>query len=123
MLKAILGRRLEILAGFGSLRKAAQKRLASAKGFGEALAIIRAIQPETVAEVDSRVASLAAEPGGLAPERWVTGDDLIGLGWTPGPGFARVLEDAYDLQLEGSAGDRAELLEHLATSGVNKGGR
>ncbi|MGD1917342.1 MAG: hypothetical protein ACFCBV_14305, partial [Phycisphaerales bacterium] len=78
---------------------------------------------EIAAQVDARVAALAAAPGGLAPEHWVTGDDLLALGWMPGPDFARVLEDAYDRQLEGSAADRGELLEHLATLGVNKGGR
>ncbi|MEO1280038.1 MAG: hypothetical protein AAFV77_13845, partial [Planctomycetota bacterium] len=116
-------RRLDVIERFAQMGKAGQKRLASVRGFADALTLVRAERDEIAARVDARVAELAAEPGGLAPEPWVTGDDLIELGWTPGPDFARVLEDAYDRQLEGSAPDRGELLEHLATLGVNRDGR
>ena len=122
MLWAILRRRLEVIGRFAQLSKASQKRLASSRGFNEAMGLVRAEQDDLAAGVDARVAALAAEPGGLAPNRWVSGDDLIELGWTPGPDFARVLEYAYDRQLEGSAVDRGELLEHLATLGVKKSG-
>ncbi|MEQ8875962.1 MAG: CCA tRNA nucleotidyltransferase [Phycisphaerales bacterium] len=122
ILSACLARRLEVLAGYEEMGKARQKRLAASAGFREALAVIRAEDPGLERGVAERVEALAAEPGGLAPDRWVTGDDLISLGWRPGPGFARVLEDLYDLQLAGEAPDRASLLEHLAAMGVEPDG-
>lgn len=117
-----LNRRLSILEEFGGLSKAGQKRLAASAGFEHALGIVASESPDLAGEVAGRVAALAAEPGGLAPARWVTGGDLIDLGWQPGPVFARVLEVLYDLQLGGVAADRAALLEHLARLSVNDDG-
>lgn len=122
ILSACLARRLEVLARFESLGKARQKRLAASVGFDEALAVIRAEDPDLARAVGERVEALAADPGGLAPDRWVTGDDLISQGWRPGPGFARILEDLYDLQLAGKAPNRAALLEHLGAMGVEPDG-
>lgn len=117
-----LNRRLAILEQFVGLSKAGQKRLAASAGFAPALSIVEAESPGLALDVTSRVAALSAEQGGLSPDRWVTGSDLIGLGWPPGPVFARVLENLYDLQLGGEATDRTALLEHLARLGVNDDG-
>lgn len=117
-----LNRRLAILEQFGGLGKAGQKRLAVSAGFEPALGIVAIESPDIAEKVARQVAALAAEPGGLAPDRWVTGSDLVDLGWQPGPVFARVLEGLYDLQLGGEATDRAALLEHLARLGVEDGG-
>lgn len=121
-LVATLDRRLRILREFMDLGKAGQKRLAASAGFAEALEIVAVEDAQVARTVGQRVESLASEPGGLAPARWVTGDDLVALGWSPAPEFARVLETLYDRQLDGSAADRAALLEHLATLGVNRSG-
>lgn len=37
----------------------------------------------------------------VAPRPFITGDDLVALGLTPGPAFKHVLDDVYDAQLEG----------------------
>lgn len=113
-----LDRRLSILEEFGGLGKAGQKRLAASPAFDSALAIVGIERPELARAVSERVSALSQEAGGLAPARWVTGDDLVSLGWSPGPVFARVLEELYDQQLGGQASDRGALLEHLARQGV-----
>jgi poly(A) polymerase len=46
-----------------------------------------------------RLRNLAA--GDHRPAPWLRGRDLIALGYTPGPGFRRILDEAYDAQLEG----------------------
>ncbi|OAB58299.1 hypothetical protein AY599_11335 [Leptolyngbya valderiana BDU 20041] len=122
LLTACLTRRLEILDGFEQRSKAAQKRLASSDGFGDALMILQAEDATLARAVTQRVEALASETGGLAPPRWVTGDDLVSKGWQPGPGFARVLEALYDLQLGGEAPNRDALLEHLASLSVQTDG-
>ena len=116
----ILTLRIAILDDFLQAGKAGQKRMAAAAGFADALSIVRTEEPGVGEAVAGRVSDLAAEPGGLAPARWVTGDDLVARGWQPGPDFARILENLYDLQLEGSVTDRDDLLEQLATLGVNE---
>ena len=47
----------------------------------------------------------------IAPPPLISGDDLIGLGLTPGPLFKRVLDAVYDAQLEGGLRDKPEALE------------
>ncbi len=51
---------------------------------------------------------------GVAPTPLVTGDDLIRLGRKPGPVFGRLLEEAYDAQLEGRLVNREAALGWLA---------
>ncbi len=41
------------------------------------------------------------EPEEIRPKRLLTGDDLIGLGYPPGPQFAKILTVVEDAQLEG----------------------
>lgn len=122
ILEACLIRRIEVLGDFEHAGKARQKRLASSAGFEEAMAVISTENPKQSRSIQERVQVLAAEPGGLAPEPWVTGEDLIARGCQPGPDFARVLEALYDRQLAGGASDRNALLEHLAAMSVESDG-
>ena len=55
-------------------------------------------------------AKFASEP--VLPPPLVTGRDLIALGHQPGPHFSKLLQNAYDRQLEGLA-DKASLLAAL----------
>jgi tRNA nucleotidyltransferase/poly(A) polymerase len=50
-------------------------------------------------------------PEELRPPRLVTGDDLIAMGYAPGPDFSRMLEVAEDAQLEASIQSKEEGLE------------
>jgi hypothetical protein len=90
---------------------AGQKRLAARAWFGEALTVLRAEDPVGAADLQARVGELAATPGGLHPEPWVTGDDLIAMGTTPGPRFKVILDRVYDAQLEGRVQNQGEALE------------
>jgi tRNA nucleotidyltransferase/poly(A) polymerase len=64
-----------------------------------------------VALIEQDAAALEAD--GVAPEPFVSGDDLIRLGRKPGPDFRRLLEEVYDAQLEGRVASRDDALELL----------
>ena len=51
-----------------------------------------------------------------APARLINGDDLVKLGFPPGPIFNRILQAVEDLQLEGVLHTREEALEHVKTA-------
>lgn len=87
---------------------ARQKRLASQVEFQEAMAILQTIEPREFVDIRHHTAALAET--GLEPTPLIDGNDLAGLGLTPGPLFGRVLEAVYDAQLEGSVGDRQAAL-------------
>ena len=92
------------------LTKARRKRAAASGWFAGAKGLARARRPEVCSRIEAEVEALGAEPGGLAPPPFVTGDDLIAAGLTPGPRFGKWLEDAYDAQLEGRISGRGEAL-------------
>ena len=46
----------------------------------------------------------------VKPAALVTGDDLIGLGFTPGPAFREILDEVYDAQLEGRVPSKPQAL-------------
>ncbi len=109
-----------IATGWGSMREARRMRLASRGTFGSSLRLVGVDEPGLAVEVGAEVERLAGRPGGLRPSPLITGDDLIGLGLAPGPGFARWLEAVYDAQLEGEVSSREEALglaERLARGG------
>jgi len=45
-------------------------------------------------------------PEQLRPPRLIGGDDLIEMGFTPGPAFKAILKEVEDLQLDGELHDR-----------------
>ncbi len=59
---------------------ARQKRVAAASWFGEALVFARAARPEVAAAVEERIRHLAGTAGGLSPQPFLTGDDLVAAG-------------------------------------------
>jgi poly(A) polymerase len=48
-----------------------------------------------------------------APSPLISGEDLIALGYAPGPIFGKILQAIEDLQLEGILRTREEALEHI----------
>ena len=46
----------------------------------------------------------------------ITGDDLIRMGYQPGPIYKEILQSIEDLQLEGHINTREEALEHVKSS-------
>lgn len=85
-----------------------QKRMAASRGFGWALEIVRAGDAAAAEEIERRVEELKGLFGGIAPKPFVSGDDLVASGLSPGPAFRTVLERVYDEQLEGRIGSPAE---------------
>ena len=55
-------------------------------------------------------------PEQVRPERLLTGDDLISMGFQPGPEFARALREIEDAQLEGQLQTKEEAKEYVAKS-------
>lgn len=108
-------------AGFrGSWRElsvAMKKRCAAEEGFCDALALVAATHPAMAEAIGREVEGLAASD--LAPPPLVSGDDLVALGFLPGPDFRRILDAVYDAQLEGrveSRDDAVALARTLAQS-------
>lgn len=99
-----------IAAEWRALSKAARKRLASSPCFRAALDVHAGCDLGSSRSVRSEVDALAQEEGGLAPMPFVRGDDLVQMGFVPGPAFKRVLDGVYDLQLEGQVIDPAAAL-------------
>jgi putative nucleotidyltransferase with HDIG domain len=58
----------------------------------------------------------AAEPTQIRPTPLITGEDLIALGYRPGPDFRRMLNLVEDAQLEGRVQSREEALQMIADS-------
>jgi len=105
---AILRHVAELREGWGSSPVAKQKRTAASRGFPWAVEILRTLDASVAAGIDRRVAELAGMHGGLAPKPYVTGDDLVEAGFSPGPAFRTVLDRVYDEQLEGRIGSPTE---------------
>lgn len=103
---------------WGNLGVAARKRAAAGPWFQGAMALLRAGWQPAADRVAQDVRTLAATPGGLAPEPWVSGHDLIALGLSPGPAFKGILDRVYDSQLDGTLGDRQAALELARRLGV-----
>jgi poly(A) polymerase len=67
------------------------------------------IERERIAALLPELEELVKEE--VAPPPFLTGDDLTGAGFSPGPIFRRILERVYDAQLEGRIADRSQALE------------
>lgn len=103
-----------------SLSVARQKRLAGATGPGpvEALAILAIRNPALATRITRRIDDLAHTPSGVRPVPLLTGDDLVAMGYSPGPGFKGTLDRVYDAQLEDRVSTREEAMELARTLGV-----
>lgn len=105
---AVLGHVAELRSGWFALPMSKQKRLGAARGFLWAIEIVRSEDPPMAEAIDRRVEELARSFGGLAPKAFVTGDDLVAIGLSPGPAFRTVLDRVYDDQLEGRVGSATQ---------------
>lgn len=102
---------LPLLEHWQNMRLAAFKRLL-AHAWSDELLVLYATghaDDEQATLLTQRLRELKAQP--LAPDRFVTGDDLILLGAQPGVLFKTWLEELYDRQLENEFPDRASALE------------
>jgi len=119
---AILRLVAELRHGWKALPVSKQKRTASSRGFLWAVEIVRAFDAPAAEGIELRVRELAGLHGGLAPTPFVTGDDLVASGMSPGPAFRTVLDRVYDEQLEGRIGSASEGLARAAQVSRELGG-
>jgi hypothetical protein len=105
---------LETLSGervaFASLGVAEQKRLFASRASRDARMILAVQRPDKEAAIGALYARLEGSPSGIAPEAFMDGSDLIGMGFRPGPVFKGVLDAVYDAQLEDRIGSKKEAL-------------
>jgi poly(A) polymerase len=97
------------------MRVAKLKRFMARPGFEEEMELHRVDCQSSHAMLDNyeflhrKQEEFANEP--LIPPPLVKGEDLIALGWTPGPKFKEVLEAVQTRQLEGTLTTREEAME------------
>lgn len=121
LLRATLDVFFELERSWVGLSVAGRKRLIARSGFRGALGAMAGRDAQRWELIRREVVELGNTPQGIAPEPILKGDDLIGLGLSPGPGFARLLNRVYDEQLEGRVQDRAsaeDFVRKLIGSGI-----
>jgi len=93
----------------GRMRESTRKRFLRQPRMAERLELLRL--DSTMSHGDLSLYQLAREklselsPEELRPPKLVTGDDLIAMGYAPGPRFKQILEAVEDAQLEGQLAD------------------
>ena len=96
------------LGAWETLGVAKKKRLASAKRFPGALAILQSEDRPMFVFVKQAIAQLVKT--GLSPDPLLRGDDLVDLGIPPSEAIGTILEALYDAQLEGGIRSREEAI-------------
>jgi len=51
----------------------------------------------------------------IRPPRLLSGNDLIAMGFAPGPHFKSILKDVEDLQLDGALVSRDDAIDYVRT--------
>jgi poly(A) polymerase len=101
----------------GRMKETTLKRFLRLPGFEEHLALHRADSLAShghLSTYDFLQTKLAETPvENIRPAALVTGDDLIGAGYSPGPRFREILEAVEDRQLEGRLVTREAALEFV----------
>jgi putative nucleotidyltransferase with HDIG domain len=99
------------------MRPSTLKRMLAEDGFGELLELGRldALASSSYLGFYHFCARALAELGHeeIRPPRLVSGDDLIAMGFAPGPQFKTILKDVEDQQLDGALGSRDEALDYV----------
>lgn len=97
----------------GEQRPAVYKRFAARPTAGGSRRLLESIS--AIGQQQERIAAALTELDRLegtivAPEPFITGDDLKQIGLQPGPAFKRILETVYDAQLESQVLDKEHAL-------------
>jgi hypothetical protein len=101
---------------WSAMEVAGQKRLLGHALWPQAWILLQAMSHwprirELVMGMTQDVQQMLAE--GVMPPRLLTGDDLVQLGYKPGPKLGRLLEAVYDAQLAGDIATREEAVTWL----------
>src|SRR2546429_7468084 len=101
----------------GSMRKATLKRFQRLANFDEHLELHRLDCLSSHGQLDSyRFVERFLDdtpPEQVRPPRLLTGDDLLAMGYRPGPRFAQILRGVEDAQLEGQIRTEEEAKEYV----------
>ena len=99
------------------MRQATLKRMLAEEGFDELLELARLDALASSSYLGfyhfCRNAMAAHAPEQLRPPRLIGGDDLIAMGFTPGPAFKTILKEVEDLQLDGELQDREQAVAYV----------
>ena len=111
------------------MRRATLKRMLAEEGFAELLELSRIDALASSSHLGfyhfcrRAMAAMGAEE--IRPPRLINGDDLIGMGFRPGPEFKHILTDVEDLHLDGALTNRDDALryvrEHYTPAGAADG--
>jgi poly(A) polymerase len=99
------------------MRPSTLKRMLAEEGFEELLSLARLDALASNSYLGfyhfCRRAMQTHAPEQLRPARLIGGNDLIAMGFTPGPAFKAILRDVEDLQLDGELHDREAALAYV----------
>ncbi len=99
------------------MRRSTLKRMISEDGFDELMqvAMLDAMASSSYLGYwhfcRRAMAEMSAEE--IQPRRLIGGNDLIGLGFPPGPRFKEILKEVEDLQLDGALTSREQALDYV----------
>lgn len=100
------------------MRPSTLKKMLAEEGFGELLELSRFDALGSNSHLGfyhfcrRALASMSAEE--IRPPRLIGGDDLIAMGFRPGPDFKRILAEVEDLHLDGALTSRDDALRYIA---------
>lgn len=100
------------LDGWADLTVAARKRLAAHPNWDQSLLLYQAMDGDADS-IRSNTEQLTHDGIGLSPDPLLDGEDLINASLAPGPRFKTLLDQAYDLQLQGELETRTQALDWL----------
>jgi poly(A) polymerase len=105
------------LADAPRMRPSTLKRMLTEEGFEELLSLARMDALASNSYLGfyhfCRHSMQAHAPEQLRPPRLIGGNDLIAMGFTPGPDFKTILKEVEDLQLDGELSDRETALDYV----------
>lgn len=107
---------IPVAQSWSDMSVAKRKRLLAQAHWPRTHALLTALAYEPCIQVLVEVINTdtpALKASGVSPCVLISGDDLIQLGQKPGPSFRRLLDYAYDLQLEGEITTRNQALKWL----------
>lgn len=105
------------ISAMPEMKESKRKRLVREAGFEELLELMRVDSLASHGDMSTyewiKVYSDNLEPDAIRPDALVTGDDLITLGYPPGPLFKEILQNIEDAQLEDTLSNREEALTFI----------
>ncbi len=100
--------------------EAQQKRLASGPVTAQALQVLRAMDHARADVIVDEIEVLSGRFGGLCPNPFISGADLIEIGLAPGPSFKAILDAVYNEQLEGRVESKPQARAFVQTQTTNE---